>query len=189
MSDPVTPAQGFDPLALIDTAIAAGLLAESPTGLAVVGGDESIPDSLAEARETRKLAAENSDDDSSAQETIILGLVLHGNDDNTTRWARFRQAIGLTPSQPVPDRLWTDRTRMQISAEIDATFRGQRDIRQLNSVALVESYRLRVEREQLTGSLQAFSEAVQAMTAEVTGFHQNDFEMAVQILQSKRCLL
>ena len=184
MSDQVSPE--FDPLALIDTAIAAGLLAESPTGLAVVGGDESIPDSLAEARETRKLAAENSDDDSSAQETIILGLVLHGEEDNTTRWARFRQAIGLTPSQSVPDRLWTDRTRMQISAEIDATFRGERDIRQLNSVALVESYRLRVEREQLTGSLQEFSAAVAAMTAEVSGFHLNDFEMAVQILQSKR---
>jgi|TARA_Y100000289_G_scaffold8885_1_gene7920 tRNA A37 threonylcarbamoyladenosine biosynthesis protein TsaE len=179
-------AGNFDPLDLIDTAIAKGLLAEGAMGLTVVDGADSIPDSLAEARESRKLAEENADDDSSAQEIIILGLVLHGDSDNSTRWAKFRQALGLTPLQVVPDQLWTDRTRLQISAEIDATFRGQRDIRQLNSRALIESYRLRVEREQLTGSLQEFSEAVTAMTAQVEGFHLNDFEMAVQILQSKR---
>ena len=179
-------AEAFDPLALIDSAIAAGLLAEGPQGLMIVGEEGSIPDSLAEARESRKLAEENQDDDSSAQEIIILGLALHGEADNSTRWARFRQALGLTPSQAVPDRLWTDATRRQISTEIDATFRGQRDIRQLNSRALVESFRLRVEREQLTGSLQEFSEAVAAMTAEVNSFHLNDFEMAVEILQSKR---
>ena len=88
-------AEAFDPLALIDSAIAAGLLAEGPQGLMIVGEESSIPDSLAEARESRKLAEENQDDDSSAQEIIILGLALHGEADNSTRWARFLSLIHI----------------------------------------------------------------------------------------------
>lgn len=175
----------FDPFALIDAAFEAGLLGEGPDGLELLGGQD-ISTALAEAREARKLAEESAEDDSTAQEVIILGQVLHGDADNTTRWARFRQAIGLSPSQQVPDNLWTDPVRSRVSAEIDATFRGQRDIRQINEKALIESYRLRTEREQISGSLQEFAQTVRELAAAASAYHANDFEMAVEILQSKR---
>lgn len=175
----------FDPFALIDAAFKAGLFVEGPDGLHLAGG-EDMTAALSEARESRKLAQENSEDDSTAQEVIILGQVLAGEADNTTRWARFRQAIGLSPSQQVPDSLWTDPVRSRVSAEIDATFRGNRDIRQINEKALIESYRLRTEREQITGSLQEFAQTVRELAATASAYHANDFEMAVEILQSKR---
>lgn len=183
------PAQGFDPFSLIDAAINAGLLGEGPAGLEILGGSlgpQDISSALAEAREARKLSEENAEDDSTAQELIILGHVLSGENDNSTRWARFRQAIGLSPSQSVPETLWTDPARGKVSAEIDATFRGHRDLRQINERSLIESYRLRTERDQISGSLQEFSQTVRELSLAGNGYHENDFEMAVEILQSKR---
>lgn len=184
MSTP-SEATDFDPLALIDMAISSGLIVESEQGLEVPENQEQAKN-LEVARDLRKLAEENQDDDSSPQEIIILGQILNGDKDSSPRWARFRQALGLTPSQAVPDRLWTSETRQKIAFEIDSTFRGERDVKTLTGRALVESHRLRAERDQISGSLQEFSQLVSALSAEGGAYHANDFEMAVEILQSKR---
>lgn len=176
----------FDPLALLDAAIAGGDLAIGETGELQVPEPDRTADRLDAAREQRKLQELDADDDSAAQERIILGWTLTGEADNGSRWARFRGALGLMPNQPIPAELWTDAARLRIAQEIDAAFRGLRDLRQINGRALVESYRLRCERDQVSGSLQAFSQAVAELAGGVEVFVENDFLMAVEILQSKR---
>lgn len=176
----------FDPFALVDAAIAEGALAMGETGQLVVPEPERTAERLDAAREQRKLQQLEADDDSAAQEQIILGWTLAGDGDNSSRWARFRGALGLTPSQEMPAQLWTSPARLRVAQEIDAAFRGLRDVRQINRRALVESYRLRCEREQVSGSLQAFSQAVAELAEQVAAFVENDFLMAVEILQSKR---
>lgn len=176
----------FDPFALVDAAVAGGALAMADDGRLEVPELERTTERLEAAREQRKLQEMGADDDSAAQEQIILGWALAGDDDNSSRWARFRGALGLNPSQELPAQLWTSQARLRVAQEIDAAFRGQRDVRQVNRRALVESYRLRCERDQVSGSLQAFSQAVAELADQVAVFVENDFLMAVEILQSKR---
>ncbi len=75
------------------------------------------------------------------QERLILGFALHGEQDNSPIWARFRAALGLRPDQSVPDSLWSLPLHQQLSREIEAIFQGQRDLRTLNGHTLIESTR------------------------------------------------
>ena len=140
---------------------------------------------LTERREERK-ASELSSDDSHDQERLILGFALHGEKDNSETWAKFRQALGLRPDQPVPESVWSEPIHGRLSDEIDAIFRGTRDVRTLNGRTLIESYKIRVERDQASGSVQALAQVVSELRDEAGSFVENDMLMAVELLQSAR---
>ncbi|ACT65670.1 predicted protein [Cyanophage PSS2] len=173
----------FDPCKLIDEAFAAGdLIFDEVEGMMPANPDatDAVLDDI---RASRKAEA-NDSDDATPQERIILGQILQGTRDNSTRWAKFRQTLGLTPGQTMPLSLWSDPANGRIAEEIDAAFNGKRDIKQINSSALIQAYQLRTERGQ-GGSLQAFSMAVQELVLEADSFVENDFLIAIEILQSK----
>jgi replicative DNA helicase len=120
------------------------------------------------------------------QERLILGFALHGEQDNSPIWARFRAALGLRPDQSVPDSLWSLPLHQQLSSEIEAIFQGQRDLRTLNGHTLIESTRLRLERGQIKGSLQQISADITALARDASGLIANDLQIAIELLQSTR---
>lgn len=168
----------------VDELIAEGKFIQGPDGLGLADEQAAIAE-LDERREQRK-ANEVDKEDSSDQERLILGFVLHGEKDNGPIWAKFRQALGLRPDQSVPESIWSEMTHHRMSEEIDAIFRGQRDVRTLNGRTLIESYKLRVERDQARGSVQALSQMVVELRDEAGSFVENDMLIAIEILQSNR---
>ena len=179
--DPEHVEQGFK---LIDAAVAAGDLLFNDDGHLQPADAEASMARLDGIRDNHKLNEASDSDDATQQERIILGQILKGSRDNSTRWAKFRQTLGLTPDQLIPNSLWSDISNGRIAEEIDAAFTGQRDIKQINGTALIQAYSLRVERGQ-GGSLQAFSMAVQSLVTEAESFVENDFLIAIELLQSK----
>lgn len=172
-------------LTAVDELVSEGTFVLKPDGTFEIPNPEKILGDLEDRREERK-AAEVSADDSSDQERLILGFTLHGDKNNTAIWAKFRQAIGLGPGDLVPHTLWSEPEHDRLAQEIDAIFRGQRDVRTLNGRTLIDSYRLRVERDQATGSVQALSQAVAELSNEAGSFVENDMLIAIEILQSTR---
>jgi len=169
----------------IDELVAEGTFKMTADGQLEVTDPDAVIAGLEERREERK-ATEVSADDSSDQERLILGFTLCGEKDNATIWAKFRQHLGLRPEQVVPSSLWSETSYSRMAEEIDAIFRGQRDVRTLNGRTLIDSYRLRVERGQTTGSVMALSQLVSELSDEVGGFVENDMLIAIEILQSSR---
>lgn len=141
---------------------------------------------LDQRREQRKESREIDLDDNSDQERLILGFTLFGEKDNSSIWSRFRQALGLRPDQPVPESLWSSKLHAKLSEELDAIFCGQRDVRILNGRTLIESYQLRVQRDQVNGSIQALSQSVAELRDEAGSFVENDMLIAIELLQSSR---
>ena len=170
---------------LVDQAIASGALVVKDGSLALSDADATDA-RLGQLRDETKLSELQSEDDSRPQERIILGYVLSGDTDNSTRWAKFRSAVGLHPLQGVPNNLWSDPAINNLANEIDAVFHGKRDIHALNARALIDSMSLRSEREQTKVSLQNFSRLVTELAGSVGDFVENDFRIAIEILQSKR---
>lgn len=179
-----TPSPAEFAFGLIDRAVAEGRLSATAEGLDVAATDTA--ERLDEVRADSKTAQPNPEDDSAPQERIILAAALHGDADNGPRWGRFRTAIGLQPSQEVPGWIWSAPGSARVAEEIDAAFRGRRDVRRINGRTLVECFRLRAEREQVAGSLQGFAEAVASLQGDGSFWTENDFAMAIEILQSKR---
>ncbi len=171
-------------MALVDLAVSDGGLLIDEGALQVLDPAGSLA-ALDGIRE-RKKAEEIEADSAAPQERIILSQVLSGNKDNTALWAKFRSTLGLPPGHQVPDYIWSDQSHCRIASEIDAAFNGKRDIRTINGKALIESFRLRSEREAVSGSLQGFSIDVQSLASQSEGFVENDFLIAIEILQSAR---
>ena len=171
-------------LQAIDELIADGTFVIGPDGLDVAD-EAKIRSDLDNRREERK-AAQLDGDDSSDQERLILGFAVHGQKDNTGVWAKFRQALGLRPDQRIPSNIWSETSHSRLSDEVDAIFRGERDVRTLNGRTLVDSYRLRIERGQATGSVQGLSQMIAELSDEVGGFVENDMKIAIELLQSAR---
>ena len=105
-----------EPLDLIDQAIEDGDLEMTDQGLQASRAEELQAD-LRKKRDERKLASLSPEDDSSAQEQVILGWALAGEQNNTRLWARFRSALGLEPLQEMPVRLWSSPERSRIAYE------------------------------------------------------------------------
>lgn len=175
-----------NPLDLIDDAIAAGELAVDESGLLAAPDSEALEADLQQRRDERKLQQLDPEDDTTEQEQVVLGYALAGDRDNAPTWARFRTALGLTPLQEVPPQLFSDPARRIVAQELDAIFRGQRDVRTVNGSALVQSYLLRIERGHVNHGLQQVSEAVAHLQGQVDAFSDNDFRMAVDLLKSRR---
>ena len=171
-------------MGLIDSAVNDGLLSMTETGLTVPAGTDVDAD-LDKRREEKKLQA-TTEDDSRPQEQIILGFALEGTSDRSARWAAFRQAIGLDPKQTIPERLWTDPMHSRIAREIDAVFCGKKgDVRKINGKALIAGYRERIDNEQVVGSFQGFTQAVNSLVESAEGLSTNDFDIAVDLLKSR----
>ena len=162
-------------LALIDKAVAAGDLIVDEAGSPRPANEGQNLAALDRQREERHSQI---DSDATDQERIILGQVLAGQRDNSSKWAKFRSTLGLAPGQAIPDHLWSEGPILRIAQEIDEAFNGRRDIKQLNGAALIEGYRLMVERGR-PGSLQNFSVAIQTLISEAGSFVENDFLIAI----------
>ena len=171
-------------MALVDLAVNDGGLIVDEDGLRPLDAEESLAalDGIREQKKLEELEGEGSQ----AQERIILGSVLHGDKDKTSAWTKFRNTLGLAPSAEVPDFMWSRPEHVRVAHEIDQAFLGRRDIRTINGKALIESFRLRSERGAVHGSLQGFSIDVKNLMAETEGFVENDFLIAIEILQSSK---
>jgi len=147
-------------LGAVDAALAAGTVVIQDGQLQLAAEAEPDP--------TGDPSNATSGESSLEQERLILGFALHGEQDNSPIWARFRAALGLRPDQSVPDSLWSLPLHQQLSSEIEAIFQGQRDLRTLNGHTLIESTRLRLERGQIQGSLQQISADITALARDAS---------------------
>jgi hypothetical protein len=79
-----------------------------------------------------------------SQERALLVGVLVGQDDQSPRWGLFRRRIGLRYDEPVPERLWSTADLKLVALEVDAIFRGQRDVHAINAEAIRQDARARL---------------------------------------------
>ncbi|WP_411877255.1 DnaB-like helicase C-terminal domain-containing protein [Vulcanococcus limneticus] len=162
---------GFDP-ALLERCISEGRLIETAAGL--VAADPPAPVQQAGLVEHEK---------------NLLAAVLIGPDDQRERWGQFRRAIGLRFDEPVPGSLWSEPGLRALALEIDALFRGRRDIAVLNAQALREDLQQRALDGRFRGSLQQIETALADLLAwgREGGPHPElEFSLACQLFQSAK---
>jgi replicative DNA helicase len=160
---------GFDPQ-LLELCLQRGDLVETAAGLV--------------APEAPAVAV---DPDLEEHERTLLAAVLSGAGDGRERWGRFRRAIGLRYDELVPATLWATPAHRALAGEIDAIFRGQRDITLLHGVALREALQQRALAGRLNASLQQLETALaELMDPEQGGGAEVDFELACQLFQTAK---
>ncbi len=120
-------------------------------------------------------------------ERNLLTAVLRGPADQVERWGLFRRRIGLRYyNEAVPEALWSTPELRLIAAEIDAVFRGQRDIRTINAEALRQGLRQRASGGRWNGCLQQLEEALAELVAWGEQASALDFPIACELLQSAK---
>ena len=119
-------------------------------------------------------------------EKDLLAAVLPGNDDHTPRWGLFRRRIGLRFNEPVPDTLWSNHELRLVAGEIDAIFRGQRDVHTINANAIRHDLRERSTSGRWEGSLQEMEMALADLLAWGKGASALDFPIACDIFQAAK---
>ncbi|MCT0225598.1 DnaB helicase C-terminal domain-containing protein [Synechococcus sp. CS-1328] len=159
---------GFDP-ALLERCLAEGSLLETGSGL--VAAERPRPAPAPELVE---------------QERSLLAAVLRGPQDQRERWGQFRRAIGLRFDDPVPAALWSDAGHRALAAEIDAIFRGHRDIAVLHATALREDLQQRALAGRFRGSLQQLETSLAEVLAWGEACSGLDFNLACQLFQSAK---
>ena len=165
---------GFDP-AVVQRCIERGALIETSAGL-------MAPEAIA-------LPAIADPQGLLLQEKNLLAAVLRGNEDQRQRWGQFRRAIGLRFDDAVPAELWIDPDHRALAAEIDALFRGERDLSLLNATSLREGLRQRALAGRLKGSLQQLETTLSALVAwgdDGLPHPELEFELACQLFQSAK---
>ena len=174
-------------LSLVDKAVDRGDVYLDESGILhpTAKGIEEFEKDVQDHRDEKKLK-QILPDSLERQERCILASVLNGDEDQSLRWAQFRLKIGLRPSDPIPDFLWTDPTRLRIAHEIDLIFRGKvGEIRRINAKALMAGYQQRVENGQVDGSFVSFNMAVNELGQYIPGDTRgNSYAMAVELLLS-----
>ena len=121
-----------------------------------------------------------------AHERAVLAGVLVGKDDHSPRWGLFRRRIGLRYDEPVPARLWSTAELRLVAAEIDAIFRGQRDVRTINAEALRQDARSRLADGRYRGSLQQLEVALAELLDSAQRCSALDFPIACDLFQSAK---
>ena len=121
-----------------------------------------------------------------AHERAVLAGVLAGKDDHSPRWGLFRRRIGLRYDEPVPARLWSTAELRLVAAEIDAIFRGQRDVRTINAEALRQDARSRLADGRYRGSLQQLEVALAELLDSAQRCSALDFPIACDLFQSAK---
>lgn len=162
---------GFDP-AVLQRLIERGQLLETSAGLVVSDQPHvALQPALVE------------------QEKNLLAAVLLGPADQRQRWGVFRRAIGLRFDEPVPSALWSDAGLRGLAVEIDALFRGRRDITVLNAAAIREDLQQRALDGRFGGSLQQLETALAEVIAWGEGGGARpelEFTLACQLFQSAK---
>ncbi|MFM7676735.1 MAG: helicase DnaB, partial [Synechococcus sp.] len=159
---------GFDP-ALLERCLAEGSLLETPAGLmAAAPPAATLPPELLE------------------HERSLLAAVLRGPHDQRERWGHFRRAIGLRFDEAVPAALWSDPGHRLLAAEIDAIFRGRRDIAVLHAAALREDLQQRALAGRFRGSLQQIETTLAEVLAWGEACSGLDFTLACQLFQGAK---
>ncbi|WP_094592325.1 DnaB-like helicase C-terminal domain-containing protein [Vulcanococcus limneticus] len=162
---------GFDP-ALVQSLIEQGVLLETAAGLVATEAPVAPPpEGLVE------------------HEKNLLAAVLIGPDDQRERWGQFRRAIGLRFDECVPGSLWSEPGLRALALEIDALFRGQRDLAVLNASALREDLHQRAADGRFRGSLQQLETALSEVIAWGEGGQSHpelEFSLACQLFQSAK---
>jgi len=160
---------GFDPQ-LLELCLQRGDLVETAAGLVAP-----------------EAPAVGLDPDLEEHERTLLAAVLRGAGDGRECWGRFRRAIGLRYDELVPATLWATPAHRALACEIDAIFRGQRDITLLHGVALREALQQRALAGRLNASLQQLETALaELMDPEQGGGAEVDFELACQLFQTAK---
>jgi hypothetical protein len=121
-----------------------------------------------------------------AHEQALLAGVLAGRDDNSPRWGLFRRRIGLRYDEPVPPRLWSRADLRLMAGEIDAIFRGLRDVRTINAEALRQDARSRLADGRYSGSLQGLEVALAELLAWSQQTSPLDFPIACDLFQAAK---
>jgi len=119
-------------------------------------------------------------------EKTLLAAVLRGPADQRERWGLFRRRIGLRFDETVSETLWSTAALRAIASEIDAIFRGQRDITTLNAAALREALRERAAAGRWKGSLQQTEESLAELIAWGENASALDFPIACELFQSAK---
>jgi hypothetical protein len=121
-----------------------------------------------------------------AHERALLAGVLAGKDDHSPRWGLFRRRIGLRYDEPVPARLWSTAELRLVAGEIDAIFRGLRDVRTINAEALRHGARSRLVDGRYRGSLQQLEVALAELLDSAQRCSALDFPIACDLFQSAK---
>jgi replicative DNA helicase len=119
-------------------------------------------------------------------EQDLLAAMLPGDDDHTARWGQFRRRIGLRYNEPVPVELWSSPALRMVAVEIDAIFRGQRDVHTINANAIRHDLRERSLSGRWEGSLQEMEVALADLLAWGRGASALDFPIACDIFQAAK---
>jgi hypothetical protein len=121
-----------------------------------------------------------------AHERALLAGVLIGREDHSPRWGLFRRRIGLRYDEPVPARLWSSAELRLVAGEVDAIFRGLRDVRMINAEALRQDARSRLADGRYRGSLQQLEVALAELLASAQRSSPLDFPIACDLFQSAK---
>jgi hypothetical protein len=161
--------------AWVDHAIRSGDHIETPHGpLPVPGTNPELPMPSVAAGELL------------LHEKDLLAAVLCGPDDHRERWGLFRRRIGLRYNEPVPELLWSSAELRLLVGEIDAIFRGQRDVQAINAQALRHGLRERALAGRWQGNLQGIEETLADLLEWGTAASALDFPIACDIFQAAK---
>lgn len=119
-------------------------------------------------------------------ERDLLAAALLGSHDQSERWGLFRRRIGLRFDEEVPPRLWSNRSHRLLAAEIDAIFRGLRDVHSINADSIRHSLRERGMAGRWQGDLLEMEEALASLLAWGQGASALDFPIACDLFQAAK---
>ncbi len=175
---PEHSAAAFDPSRL-DALISQGDWIATPEGPLPVG-----PDATGSPQDGAPLSP--APEEWIAHERALLAGVLVGQEDHSPSWGLFRRRIGLRYDEPVPARLWSTPDLRLVALEIDAIFRGQRDVRTINAEALRQDVRSRLADGRYRGSLQQLEVALSELLGWARLASPLDFSIACDLFQSAK---
>jgi hypothetical protein len=144
------------------------------------------PEAAASAHELNELHEQQDPEEWLSQERALLAGVLVGQEDQTPRWGLFRRRIGLRCDEPVPDRLWSTADLKLVALEVDAIFRGQRDVCAINAEAIRQDARARLADGRYRGSLQQLEVALADLLAWARLASPLDFPIACDLFQAAK---
>ncbi|MEB3183265.1 MAG: DnaB-like helicase C-terminal domain-containing protein [Cyanobacteriota bacterium] len=172
-------AAGFDP-ARLDALITSG------DWIATAAGPLPVPQAATDPLAFLSSTTEATPIEWIEQERAVLAGVLVGLEDQSSRWGHFRRRIGLRYDEPVPPRLWSTPELRLVAAEVDAVFRGEREMRILNAEAIRQDVRSRLAGGRYRGSLQQLETALADLLAWAQLASPLDFPIACDLFQAAK---
>ena len=172
-------AAGFDP-ARLDALITSG------DWIATAAGPLPVPQAAADPLAFLSTTTEATPIEWIEQERAVLAGVLIGLEDHSVRWGLFRRRIGLRYDEPVPPRLWSSPAHRLVAGEVDALFRGQREVHILNAEAIRQDVRSRLADGRYQGSLQQIETALAELLAWARLASPLDFAIACELFQAAK---